>query len=218
MKLKLIADQVHSGIALTEMDFGVEPMKQMDKLYQVYLALRKFPNPNSASNGSNEVVMPSRQMRSGPHQNINKLEIAKASPMPTLPPKTRLKLTRLDLERKEQLEHDLLKSEADLLEANEGFRAGSGDWGEVVRVDRGYRQLLDEANTFIAVIHADQRDFYAEHSTRWQKSEKGQAYHQWMDEWDVEISSDELPDPKFGGDLELCALEMLQDLPPEPGY
>ena len=29
----------------------------------------------------------------------------------------------------------------------------------------------------------------------------GQAYQQWMNEWDIEVSSDELPDPKLDGDL-----------------
>ncbi len=140
----------------------------------------------------------------------------KPSPIPAFPSKTRLKLTRIDLDRKDQLEDDLLDIEAELLDAHEAFRAGSGEWSEVVKLDREYRQLIDVANCFIYDIHNDQNDYFAARSERWQKAEKGQAYWQWMDEWDVEISSDELPDPKRVGDLELCALAMLQELPIQP--
>lgn len=137
-------------------------------------------------------------------------------PVPLLPSKTRLKLTATDRERKAQLEDDLIETESALLEAYEEFRAGSGEWRKVQRLDRDYRQVIDAANEFILAIHGDQQDYLSEQSKNWLKSEKGKAYVQWMDEWDVEISSDELPEPGLVCDLELDALEMFQDLPDEP--
>ena len=218
--LKAIAEQFHSGKTLEKIDFGSANLKHMDKLYQVYLALRKYPSPNSLSDGSNEVVLPSREVEPGPPQNIHRLGVAKIAPtpnpMPIMKSRTRLKLTAADLLQKGEFQEWLLDAEIAIREAHEDFRAGSGEWSEIERLDREYRQLVDEANTFIAVVHADQREYFAARSERWQRSEKGHAYQQWMDEWDIEISSDELPDPKLGGDLELCALEMLQDLPDQP--
>jgi hypothetical protein len=137
-------------------------------------------------------------------------------PVPLLPSKTRLKLTATDRERKAQLEDDLIETESALLEAYEEFRAGSREWRKVQRLDRDYRQVIDAANEFILVIHGDQQDYLSEQSKSWSKSEKGKAYVQWMDEWDVEISSDELPDPGLVCDLEFNALRKFQDLPDEP--
>jgi hypothetical protein len=138
------------------------------------------------------------------------------TPVPVLPSKTRLKLTAADRERKMQLEDDLLETESALLEAYEEFRAGSGEWRKVQRLDHDYRQVIDAANEFIFAIHGDQHNYLSGQSKNWLKSEKGQAYAQWMDEWDVEISSGELPEPGLVCELELDALEMFQDLPDEP--
>jgi len=115
-----------------------------------------------------------------------------------------------------QLEDDLLETESALLEAYEEFRAGSGEWRKVQRLDHDYRQVIDAANEFIFAIHGDQHNYLSGQSKNWLKSEKGQAYAQWMDEWDVEISSGELPEPGLVCELELDALEMFQDLPDEP--
>jgi len=127
-----------------------------------------------------------------------------------------LKRSASDRSRKVQLLDDILEAETALQNAHDAFRAGSGDWEAVNRFDRDYRQVIDETNTFIYTILDDQESGLSERTSRWQESEKGRAYREWMDEWDVEILLDELAEPWQGGDLELNALGMLQELPDEP--
>jgi hypothetical protein len=180
--------------------------------------LREYPTPDSVWDGSNEIVLAIQEKAPVPAQNVHPLNVVRAAPtpVPILSSKTRLKLTAADRQGKFQLQDDLLDAETALLKAYEAFRAGSGEWTDVERSDRDYRQVIDGANTFIATIHEDQEDYFSERTEKWQESEKGQAYQEWMNEWDIEISPDELPEPEMDGDLELYALEMLQELPEEP--
>lgn len=65
-------------------------------------------------------------------------------------------------------------------------------------------QAIQEANEFIEDVHTSMEEFYDERSQRWQESEAGSAYEDWISEWGTEIDANDEP------------LENFQNLPDAP--
>ena len=61
-----------------------------------------------------------------------------------------------------------------------------------------YNELVDSAEEFRTQVVGDMNEHYYDKSDKWQESEKGQAYLEWISDWDnadlapIEI---EFPDP-----------------------
>lgn len=215
---KLIAEQFHSGKDLHQIDFGATRLTLYEKLQRLESAIREYPTPDSVWGGSNEVVIAVQEKTPVSPSNVHPLVIAESEStlVPILTSRTRLKLTVADREWKIRLLDDLLASETALQRAYAAFREGSSGWEAVNRLDRDYRQLIDEVNTFILTIHQDLENYFSDRTKTWQESERGQAYQRWMGEWEVEISLDELPEPGQFDDIELNAVALLQNLPDGP--
>ena len=81
-----------------------------------------------------------------------------------------------------------------------------------------YNAVLENTCGFAEQIVADMQESYDGRSEKWQESERGQAYKDWLDEWcglcldEIEIDfPDDLDEP------DLSAAETLDDLPEKPG-
>lgn len=134
-----------------------------------------------------------------------------------IPSKTRLKLTVVDRRRKDQFLQDLLEASCRVIvDSQETSHSGSEEGGKIRSLSRSYRPLINKVNSFIAAVHSDQLEYFSAQSEEWRDSENGQVYRQWIDEWGVEISLDELLKPGEGDDPEFNALGILQELPDEP--
>jgi hypothetical protein len=114
--LWLIAEQFHSGKSIQQIDFEEARLSLDEKLERLETALMRYPTPDSVWGGSNEVALPVQSKPSAHQGNVHPLVVSKNSfiPLPTLPSKTRQKLTVMDLRRKVQLMDDLLDTETAL--------------------------------------------------------------------------------------------------------
>jgi hypothetical protein len=103
--LWLIAEQFHSGKSIQQIDFEEARLSLDEKLERLETALMRYPTPDSVWGGSNEVALPVQSKPSAHQGNVHPLVVSKNSfiPLPTLPSKTRQKLTVMDLRRKVQL-------------------------------------------------------------------------------------------------------------------
>jgi hypothetical protein len=54
---------------------------------------------------------------------------------------------------------------------------------EKFKKDR-YNTKIKELNQFIDDIRSDMQDYYDERSEKWQESDNGQMYQDWIDQWD----------------------------------
>ena len=60
----------------------------------------------------------------------------------------------------------------------------------VDRIDRLQSDLnaaIEEAEAFREEVHDAQEEYYDERSEKWQEGASGEAYKEWMDEWEVEF-------------------------------
>ena len=152
-------------------------------------------------------------------QNVLRLKVARTTSASILvvSSKTRLKLTIIDRARKERLFQDVfdVASRAMFL-AFKASHSNSNDGDKIKFLIHEYIVLIRKANTFIATIHGNQMDFFSAQTKAWQKSKSGRAYRRWMENWGIELHSDELPESWQGGTFENKAAAILQGLPNEP--
>jgi hypothetical protein len=70
-----------------------------------------------------------------------------------------------------------------------------------------YNSVVDEINTWIEEVHAEQENYYDERSEKWQEGDAGQAYQSWMQLFEEQLDQVDEPD-------ETCeALEALTEEP-----
>lgn len=79
-----------------------------------------------------------------------------------------------------------------------------------------YESELEETNEFLESVHSEMQEYFDERSEKWQESEKGSAYQDWMDEWNSPLNEVELPEPQELLIEGLDAAEILDNLPEEP--
>ena len=216
--LKSIAEQFHGGKPLIEIDFGGAQLNHMDKLYQVDLAIRKFPAPDSIWDGSNEVVLPVHEEPPIPPQNICQLQVAQNSATPTSPAKLKVhwKLKNTAWRERQRLYLQLRSIEESLQNAYGDFHAGVGDWQPVERLYLEYGEAINQANAFITAVYEDQEQYCRGRSKAWIASDEARAYREWMRKWGSGIPHINLPNRKSGVELDLKAGKRLWEIPDAP--
>jgi hypothetical protein len=228
--LRSIAIAFHSGKHPKEIDFGNPDLTPMEQLKLVYTALRKYPTPESVSDGSNEIVLPIEEDQPTVPLNVHRFEIhtpvqtpardSSQSSTPMIQPKAiskvRWKLKVGERRQKQRIYLRLISAEKTLQRSFEAFQAGEGAWEEVVSAHQEHVNAMSVVNGFIDTVHEDQLAYYWARSNAWTNSENAWAYLEWMEAWENEIPGVPLPDLKKDGRLELTAAKAFLALPDEP--
>lgn len=127
------------------------------------------------------------------------------------------KLSKEQKQQKAQLE-TLHMSRAEALKtAIQDFNARmAAECHKVYVAADEYNDSVLQANDFIASVHDEQEDYLGDKSEKWQESDAGSAYQEWMEAWGAELETYELAEPEEMEEPELVGAEVLQELPEEP--
>lgn len=79
-----------------------------------------------------------------------------------------------------------------------------------------YNELVQDAQGMMEGIHDEQEAYKGDRSDRWQDSDAGQAYTEWMDAWAVDLEEMDIVLPDEIEEPSLDALDVLRDLPDKP--
>lgn len=106
------------------------------------------------------------------------------------------RFNKAQLKQFEELQMKLRKSfdelEEEVVNCNSTILAA---W-EKVEASRGaYNEIVAEVETFREEIHSAMEDFSSDKTDRWTESDRGQAYHAWMEEWGESWDELELEQP-----------------------
>lgn len=126
-------------------------------------------------------------------------------------------LTKDQVKRVAEVAELLRARRAELENEVETFNAAVNKAWEDLQAKRdAYNEVVREAGEVVTEIHSDLENYRDERSEKWQDSEAGAAFCQWVDEWDSvaldEASFDEPMELEF--DDEDYA-EILESLPQE---
>jgi hypothetical protein len=83
-------------------------------------------------------------------------------------------------------------------------------------VDEAHEELLStvqEARDWLDSIYGEQESYYESRSEKWQASEKGEAYRDWMEGFRSDQLADPYLEPGKPVELDLTILEDLRDRP-----
>jgi hypothetical protein len=114
------------------------------------------------------------------------------------------RLSKKQQERHEELLVQLTTARDDLNQAiihfNEEVSKLHGDLAPKVTA---VNEAITLVNAFVEEIHGDQECFYDERSEKWQENDAGQAYADWMGEWEMSIDELELEEPTPFDEVEI---------------
>jgi uncharacterized protein YukE len=79
-----------------------------------------------------------------------------------------------------------------------------------------YNELIAEAQGFLETIHEQQEAYSEERSDSWHNGDSGQAYREWMGEWNLDLDEIEVITPNPIEDPALDTADLLRDLPDHP--
>lgn len=68
---------------------------------------------------------------------------------------------------------------------------------EISQIVQSYNDVASEANAFVEEVKNAQQEYYDERSEKWQESDRGSEYQDWMNEWDIEIEEVEVEEAHF---------------------
>ena len=126
------------------------------------------------------------------------------------------KLSREQKQQKARLEALHLSRAEALQTAIQAFNERMAEeWQKVYVVADEYNDVVVLANDFIASVQGEQEAHLEDKSEKWQESDAGSAYLEWMDAWDVELETCELEEPNPLEVPELIEESMLTELPEE---
>ncbi len=231
--LHWIAQQLYTGRSPDEVSLAGVNLSNEARLQLVDQALREFPTEASLWAGSNEVVLPAREAP------VNVLPFNRFPSAPPEPPprkprataprtprsKTTEKVPPLKVHwklkigtrrQKQRLYLDLLWRQESLQNAYRDFLEGVGEWAAVEQVHLEFIDMIRDVNAFISAVWDDQEEYYWARSKSWQNSDCAWAYQTWMEAWELEIPSPNLPRRTGDGDLKLDAAKTLWGIPDEP--
>jgi hypothetical protein len=229
--LHWLAEQFHSGRTPEGLDFGSANLDQEGKLQLIDQALQAFPTEASLWAGSNEVVLPDRDIPSNiqPFNRFTQVPPSPRAPRPSrqgtagekvadkaLPLKVHWRLKIAIRRQKQRLYLDLLWRGESLENAYRDFLEGVGGWEAVERVHLEYVDMVRDANAFISAVWDDQEEYYWGRSKSWQNSDSAWSYRVWMEAWERELSAPSLPSRAGGTILKLDAATLLRGIPDEP--
>jgi len=123
------------------------------------------------------------------------------------------KLTKDQIDEKDQLARRMDQAEADVREAIRIHNQRLDEsWAEVADALDNRSQLVGVANAFLQHIHEEQMNYHGDRPDDWQDSIKGRAYGNWADEWDVALEEITIDCPGPIEEPEMDAAESLRDL------
>jgi len=123
------------------------------------------------------------------------------------------KLTKDQLARHAQLCTDLASDWEDLEAAvkqyNEKVAVAHSELQAVVET---FNKRVAEANEFVEEVHSEQESFFDEKSERWQESDAGSAYQDWMTQWGDKVVEEVELDwpPEFDVDVDIESFGQLE--------
>jgi len=124
-----------------------------------------------------------------------------------------LKLTTTQLKTKQDLE-EALDSAAERIRAQ--VQTVNDALDRLQEMEDHYAAQVDEATTFIESIHEAQETYFGERSEAWADSDRGAAYRDWADAWEMELEPLGLEHPEPIEEPEFTALDTLRDMPVQP--
>lgn len=124
-----------------------------------------------------------------------------------------LRLTATQLKAKHDLE-EALQSAATHLRGQ--VQAVNDALDRLQEMEDHYACQVDEATAFIESIHEAQETYFADRSEAWADSDRGGAYRDWADAWEIELEPLEFEHPEQVEEPEFTALDTLRDLAMQP--
>lgn len=127
------------------------------------------------------------------------------------------KLTKIQIDTKNQLARRLDQSEQDVREAIQVLnRRLEETWAEVAGAVGHHNELLEEVNDFRQQIHDEQMQYQEDRPEAWQGSERGRAYEGWAEGWGVSLDEITVECPEPVEEPEMDAAEILRSLTDQP--
>lgn len=130
------------------------------------------------------------------------------------------RLSKNDIAKKVRLQKELEKAR-DKLEAVLNDLADQWDdlFAPIEEAVAAYNEVLATCREFTEDVHASMRDYFDSKSERWQESNVGEAYTDWMEQWEVsgiDYVEFEIPERPSPEQLDFAHVEHLEELPEEP--
>jgi uncharacterized protein YukE len=126
-------------------------------------------------------------------------------------------LTKEQSTRKAQIAQAMAEVESDLQNAIDQFNEQmTALYAPIEELQGRYNELIAEAQGFIETIHEQQEAYSEERSDSWHNGDSGQAYRDWMGEWNLDLEEIEIdtPDPLEEPPLE--GADAMRELPDHP--
>jgi cysteinyl-tRNA synthetase len=126
-------------------------------------------------------------------------------------------LTKEQSSRKAQIAQAMTEVESDLQNAINQFNEQmTAMFAPIEELQGRYNELIAEAQGFIETIHEQQEAYSEERSDSWHNGDSGQAYREWMGEWNLDLDEIEVITPNPIEDPALDTADLLRDLPDHP--
>jgi chromosome segregation ATPase len=126
-------------------------------------------------------------------------------------------LTKEQSSRKAQIAQAMTEVESDLQNAINQFNEQmTAMFAPIEELQGRYNELIAEAQGFLETIHEQQEAYSEERSDSWHNGDSGQAYREWMGEWNLDLDEIEVITPNPIEDPALDTADLLRDLPDHP--
>ena len=126
-------------------------------------------------------------------------------------------LTKEQSTRKTQIAQALAEVESDLQNAINQFNEQMiAAFAPIEELQGRYNELVAEANGFTETVREQQEAYSEERSDSWHNGDSGQAYRDWMGEWNLDLEEIEVITPDPIEDPALDTADLVRDLPEHP--
>lgn len=86
-------------------------------------------------------------------------------------------------------------------------------WEAIEAAKEKYNTALDDALNFTDQVSNEMTDYFEERSEKWQESEKGDAYREWIDEWEnISLDRCNIEQPEPIEEFDSDAIDLLEEL------
>ncbi len=89
-------------------------------------------------------------------------------------------------------------------------------WEKIEEAVSSYNEAIAQASEFKEEVYSEAQEYYDERSEKWQESDKGQSYQEWIDEWEADLDEIEVEQPDELEVPDMEASDSLENLPDEP--
>jgi uncharacterized coiled-coil DUF342 family protein len=127
------------------------------------------------------------------------------------------KLTKEQFDQKWQHINSINEAAKLVEEAIDAYKAQAQMyWDEVEEAVAKYNEAISQASEFKDEVCSEAQEYYDERSEKWQESEKGKSYQEWIDEWESCLDEIEVEQPEELEVPDMEAPDILENLPDEP--